>query len=294
MAQNELSFERATHLANEISVDNDADLIVFSGTIDSDSSDKLIRIVKENKEKDNVILVLTTRGGSPDAAYRIARCLQKYYNKLVLYVYGRCKSAGTLVCLAADELILSDYGEIGPLDIQLDKKDELFENTSGLNITQALSSLNERTLYFFRDVLINLRSGSKSQISTKLASQIATNISIGVYAKIYEQIDPSQLGSIERAISIAHDYGERLKSENVKEDTLTKLVTKYSSHSFVIDNKEAEDLFNTVRRPTEKEEQFGECIYFLVRDETKTSFIYKFDLNEDKEESDDQESEIRE
>ena len=288
MSGNESVEQKAERLANEIGEINDADVIIFSGTIDSSSADRLIQVVKENERRTNVILMLTTRGGSPDAAYRIARCLQKYYKKLILYIYGRCKSAGTLVCLVADELILSDYGEIGPLDIQLDKKDELFENTSGLNITQALSSLNERTLYFFREVLVDLRSGSKGQISTKLASQIATNVSIGVYAKIYEQIDPSQLGSIERAINIAHDYGERLKSRNVKDDTLNKLVTGYSSHSFVIDNKEAKELFNTVREPTNQEEELGICIYFFTRDEIDDQFVFKLNqLKQNNEDEDD-------
>ena len=177
--------------------------------------------------------------------------LKKYYDKLIVYIFGRCKSAGTLVCLAADELVISDYGELGPLDIQLDKKDELFENTSGLNIIQALNSLNERTLEFYEKVLIGLRSGSRGQISTNLASQIAANVSIGVYSEIYEQVDPVQLGSIERSLSIAHDYGNRLKSKNVKESTLDKLINAYSSHGFVIDIGEAKELFENVREPND-------------------------------------------
>ena len=289
MSENETIEQKADRLADEIGDKNEADVIIFSGNIDSISADNLIRAVKKGERRANLMLMLTTRGGSPDAAYRMARCLQKYYDNLMLYIYGRCKSAGTLVCLVADELILSDYGEIGPLDIQLDKKDELFENTSGLNITQAISSLHERTLALFRDVLIDLRSGSRSQISTKLAAQIATNISTGVFAKIYEQIDPAQLGSIERSINIALDYGKRLKNRNVKENTLDKLVTGYSSHSFVIDIKEANDLFNAVRQPTEIEEELGECLNFLTRDEADGPFVYK--LNQLEQNDDDTYSE---
>ena len=275
MSKEESPAEKATRLAGEVGDLNDADVIFFSGTIDSDSADDLIKVVKRAERKTNVILMLTTRGGYPDAAYRIARCLQKYYSKLILYIYGRCKSAGTLVSIVADEIILSDYGEFGPLDIQLDKKDELFENSSGLDITQALSSLNVRTLEFFRKVLLDLRQGSRGQISTKLASQIATNLAVGAYSKIFEQIDPSQLGSIERAINIALDYGKRLKSSNVKEGTLDRLVTEYSSHSFVIDINEAKDLFNDVREPTDLEEELGYCIYAVTRDEVDETLVIK-------------------
>ena len=101
-----------------------------------------------------------------------------------------CKSAGTLVAVGADEIILSDLGELGPLDVQLGKKDELFEVTSGLNITQALDTLNIRTIAFFRDSLIDMRRGSKEQISTKMASQIATELATGTYGKMFEQIEP--------------------------------------------------------------------------------------------------------
>ena len=271
MSNKETIAEKATRLSDQ----NKADVIIFSGAIDSNSADDLIKTVKDGERLDNVILMLTTRGGSPDAAYRIARCLKKYYSKFILYIYGRCKSAGTLVSIAADELILSDYGEFGPLDIQLGKKDELFESTSGLDTTQALTSLNVRTLAFFKDMLLDLRKESRGQISTKLASQIATNLAIGAYSKIFEQIYPSQLGSVERAINIALDYGKRLKNNNVKEDTLDRLVTGYSSHSFVIDIDEAKDLFNNVREPTDLEEELAECIYFLTRDETDKPFVLR-------------------
>ena len=52
---------------------------------------------------------------------------------------------------------------------------------------------------------------------------------------------------------IAHDYGERLSTDNVKPEALNQLVAGYPSHSFVIDRKEAETLFRRVRRPTDEE-----------------------------------------
>ena len=270
-----------TKLSNEISEKLNADVVLFSSTIDSNSADRLIQSVKSADRKANIMVLLTTRGGKIDDAYRIARCLKKYYDKLIVYIFGRCKSAGTLVCLAADELVISDYGELGPLDIQLDKKDELFENTSGLNIIQALNSLNERTLEFYEKVLIGLRSGSRGQISTNLASQIAADVSIGVYSEIYEQVDPVQLGSIERSLSIAHDYGNRLKSKNVKENTLDKLINAYSSHGFVIDIGEAKELFENVRVPNETEELLAQEFFWTVRDESQESFVVPLNNSEE-------------
>ena len=57
-----------------------------------------------------------------------------------LYVSGFCKSAGTLVALGAHELTMSDHGELGPLDVQLLKKDEIWETQSGLTAMDTLSA----------------------------------------------------------------------------------------------------------------------------------------------------------
>jgi ClpP class serine protease len=216
MTENETWEQRWQRLSSEIGNTYEADVILYCGDIEDSTADNLTRITKQADRKPNVFLMLATRGGSPDAAYRIARSLQGQYEKFIIYIYGMCKSAGTLVSIGADEIILSDFGEFGPLDVQLGKKDELFESISGLNITQALNSLNTRALDFFKTILLDLRQASKGQISTKLASDISSSLTIGVYGTIYSQIDPVQLGSIERAINIASDYGNRLKSANVK------------------------------------------------------------------------------
>jgi len=270
------SFEaKLSRLANLVAEKHNADLILYSGEIEDGVADRLINLAKSSDRKENVVLMLATRGGSPDASYRMARCLQRQYKKVVLYIYGICKSAGTLVSVGAHEIILSDFGEFGPLDIQLGKRDELFEMVSGLNITQALNSLNARAQDVFRSTLLDLKSGSRGQISTKLAAEIASNFAIGLHEKIYAQIDPAQLGSIERSINIASDYGKRLKTKNVKQDTVDKLVSGYPSHSFVIDIEEAKTLFEVVRMPDDTEEKLAECILWVTRDPAKEAFVQK-------------------
>ncbi|HXE51264.1 MAG TPA: hypothetical protein VN663_22995 [Ramlibacter sp.] len=56
---------------------------------------------------------------------------------------------------------------------------------------------------------------------------------------------------------IATEYGKRLalKSQNLKPDTLKALAETYSSHSFVIDQHEAESLFENVRGANEAEQE---------------------------------------
>ena len=238
--------EKWRTLSAEVGKKHSADVIIYSGNIDDQTVDQLIGIVRQKNRRENIVLMLASRGGSPDAAFRMARCLKRYYKKFIIFIYGRCKSAGTMVAIGADEIIISDFGEFGPLDVQLDKQDELFENISGLNIMQALTSLDTRTQEYFREIVVDLRTGSKGAISTKLASDIATKLAIGVYGNIYSQVDPVQLGAIERAINIASDYAKRLQSKNVKSDAIDKLVNRYPSHSFVIDRSGPTNLNNPI------------------------------------------------
>lgn len=266
-------------LANIISEKRDADVILYSGNIDTTGADQLTHLSRDRRRRTNVVLLLTTRGGSPDAAYRMARCLQRHYTKVLLYIHGMCKSAGTLVAIAADEIVLSDFGEFGPLDAQLGKTDELFESHSGLNLTQALTSLNTRVVDFFLKSLINLRQETNGQLSTKLASDIAARLAIGTYETIYRQVDPVQLGSIERAVQIASFYAQRLAEgrNNLKNSAVDRLVNGYPSHSFVIDIHEAKTLFKNVRVPDDNEEELAECISAFTRDEVDQRFVVKLD-----------------
>lgn len=254
---------------------HDADVILYSGGVEHEGADRLIRIAKSTQRRPNAFLMLTTRGGSADAAFRMARCLQTHYDHLVIYIHGMCKSAGTLVAVGADEIVLSDFGEFGPLDVQLGKKDELFESTSGLDINQALNSLNVRTYDFFRHVLIGVRTGTRGQVSTKLAAEIATKLAVGAYSHVFSQIDPAQLGANERALQIAVEYGNKLSAgrKNVRREAIERLATGYPSHSFVIDLEEAKSLFRNVRTPTDTEERLGECISFVTRDESDESIV---------------------
>ena len=200
-------------------------------------------------KKAKCALILVTSGGDPAAGYRIARSLRHHYDSVDVIIPDLCKSAGTLVCIGADRLIFGDRGELGPLDMQISKPDELFESMSGLDLIQALAALEGRVLSSFRNYLMDIRNGSG--LRTKMAADIATKLTEDFIAPIAAKIDPVTLGEHQRAMQIGYDYGNRLNamSNNLKGDALQRLVSDYASHGFVIDRKEAKELFNCVDRP---------------------------------------------
>jgi hypothetical protein len=73
---------------------------------------------------------------------------------------------------------------------------------------------------------------------------------------IFAQVDPLQLGEVDRALRTATLYAERLGADHFKAGALERLLMQYPSHDFVIDREEASDLLRTVRAPTAEETEF--------------------------------------
>ena len=248
-------------LAPKLATKFDADFIVYCGEINREGYEEISRICREEKTRTNAVLILSTYGGDPHAGYRIARAVGHHYGGFSVMIPGQCKSAGTLICLGARELIMGDKSEFGPLDVQIRKKDELFELGSGLDTIQALNYMQAQAMNAFRSYLIELK--AEGGLSTKMAAEIASKLTTGLFSPVYSQVDPVKLGELQRSIEVAYAYGERLsrKSKNLKGGTLDKLVSKYPSHGFVIDRSEAKELFNNVRPPAAEELELSQFWY---------------------------------
>ncbi len=257
-------------LADKIAKQLDADLLLYNAPIERHLDQRVIELCNGMRRRTNVALFLITTGGDADAAYRIATCLQTKYKQFNLFVPGFCKSAGTLVALGAHQLIISDQGEHGPLDIQLQRKDELLGSESGLTSTAALKTLNEQAYLAFEYFLLKITQGAGTSISTKTVSDIAVKMTCGTFSHIYQQIDPVHVAEAERALQVAKAYGYRLvsRSQNLlsdPKDALEHLISHYPSHGFIIDLDEAKKIFKRVRDFTPDESMLMQYLGTLGR-----------------------------
>jgi hypothetical protein len=242
-------------LVRKITAKIEADVFLYNGEITGGADLKFIDCIYKNKRSPKALLLLTTYGGDPDAAYRICRYFQDHYEHLTVLIGGRCKSAGTLIAVGAAELAFAPYGELGPLDIQLTKVDKFDQAQSGLTIQDALNTLEDRAKASFYNIVQDYMSANRGQLSFAAASKVASDFVTALYAPVFGRIDPEEVGARARSMRIADDYGKRLEAkwQNLKPGTLTSLAEKYSSHSFVIDYREAGQLFHRVRTATDPE-----------------------------------------
>jgi hypothetical protein len=252
---------------NQLAEKLDADVWLFNGPIEQPADRELVDLVSRTKKRKNAFLIMVTSGGDPNAGYRIARCFQENYEKYFLCVSGLCKSAGTLIAIGANELIISDHGELGPLDIQLYKKDELGEKQSGWTLDTAIDYLSGKAFETFESIFLQLKIKSFGLITVPTPSKIAADVTTGLFAKIFEQFDPVTLGETQRALKVASEYGKILleKGGNIGEDELSELISKFPSHGFIIDRKIAESIFKKVRAP----EDIENILILMIGDDGK-------------------------
>jgi hypothetical protein len=104
-------------LAMRLTQLHQADILVYSGAMTGLGDGNVSLERADRARRPTCLLALRTLGGSVDAAYRLARTLRRAYHCLIVYVDDFCKGAGLLPALAADELVISDFGELGPLQV---------------------------------------------------------------------------------------------------------------------------------------------------------------------------------
>jgi ClpP class serine protease len=87
--------------------------------IDINDSEEVIRAIHLTDPEIPLDLVLHTPGGLVLAATQIARAVSKHTGKVTVFVPHYAMSGGTLIALAADEIVMCDHAVLGPVDPQL-------------------------------------------------------------------------------------------------------------------------------------------------------------------------------
>ena len=90
-----------------------------SRMIDLEDAQTLIAAIKETPEDMPIDFVIHTPGGLVLAAMQIARAVEAHKAKVTVYVPVYAMSGGTLIALAADEIVLGEFSMLGPIDPQM-------------------------------------------------------------------------------------------------------------------------------------------------------------------------------
>jgi hypothetical protein len=122
-----LTAERKQQLARISSARGGRDVLVFAADLNKDNAAIAIGyadLLPINDQLSNLHgialdLILETPGGSGEVAEDIVRILRGKYKEIAVIVPGWAKSAGTIMAMAADELLMGPASALGPIDAQL-------------------------------------------------------------------------------------------------------------------------------------------------------------------------------
>lgn len=93
--------------------------IPFSRYINVEDSEAILRAIRFTPDDMPIDLVVHTPGGLVLASEQIGRALEKHKAKVTVFVPHYAMSGGTMIALAADEIIIDENAVLGPVDPQL-------------------------------------------------------------------------------------------------------------------------------------------------------------------------------
>ncbi|HOT07014.1 MAG: Serine dehydrogenase proteinase [Methanosaeta sp. PtaB.Bin039] len=116
--------------------------------IDIDDSEEVLRAIRNAPKDVPIDLVLHTPGGLALAATQIALALKRHPAKTTVIIPHYAMSGGTLIALAADEIIMDQNAALGPVDPQLGDQTGAYPATSILKVVERkkIDEIDDKTL----------------------------------------------------------------------------------------------------------------------------------------------------
>lgn len=205
-----------------------------------------VRIINNHLEtigkQKEIGLFLYTSGGSLMAPVRLVHLFREYCDVLKVLVPHRALSAGSLLCLGADEIVMGKLGELSPVDPSTANE---FNPQDPLNPPRRIpiSVEDVRAYLKLAREQANLQSEDKMlEVFRSLTSQINT-IALGNVHRVYSEIR----SLVESLLSIHMTSDE----EKLKIPEIVKALTEQYTHDYPICRREAEKLGLKVKRPSE-------------------------------------------
>lgn len=96
----------------------DANLIVVIDAIFAENLTLLEELLFDLDPSRPLHVLLASPGGDGETAIRMVRSMQARCSGLTMLIPDMAKSAATLVCLGADEIVMGPVGDLGPVDPQ--------------------------------------------------------------------------------------------------------------------------------------------------------------------------------
>jgi ClpP class serine protease len=164
--------------------------------IDVNDSEDVLRAIHMTDDEVPLDIVLHTPGGLVLAALQIARAIRAHKAKVTVFVPHYAMSGGTLIALAADEIVMCRHSVLGPIDPQLGQSPA----ASLLKVVEQkpIAEIDDQTLVLAdvgRKAIAQVKAAAKELLADKMAEDkaeaLAEKLSTGQWTHDYP-ISPTE------------------------------------------------------------------------------------------------------
>lgn len=187
--------------------------------ISMDDAEAVIHAIDMTDPEIPIDLILHTPGGLALASFQIARAINARPGKVTVFIPHYAMSGGTLIALAADEIVMSKHAVLGPVDPQLGE----YPAASILRVLRdkPASEIDDRTL-ILADQAEKALSDLKSSVTEILAEHYPAD-AVDRLAELLTQGTWTHDHPI--TVSRAQELGLNVKTEMIPE--VMELLTLY-------------------------------------------------------------------
>lgn len=158
--------------------------------IDIQDSEQVLRAIKMTDDNVPIDFILHTPGGLVLAAEQIAMALLKHPAKVTVFVPHYAMSGGTLISMAADEIVMDENAVLGPVDPQLGQ----YAAASILKVVEQkpIAEIDDQTLILadlsrkaINQVVATVERILSTKMSPEQATAVAQKMATGIWTHDY-------------------------------------------------------------------------------------------------------------
>ena len=220
----------------------------FQSQIASDAVEPFVSILDNIGPTKRISLIIETNGGSTSAAWRIINVIRSFCDQLEVIVINKSMSAGTLMSLGANKIVMTKQAVLGPIDPSLENhplSPSVVINGSSQNVPVSAEAIR----------------GYIDEVKKDVTDQDAI---AAIWKDLATQIHPLVLGQIfrlgEQIRKLAKDLIANQVSDTGIQDSIIQILCSDSgSHDYTINRKKAEDMGLSIEKPSA-------ALYGILRD----------------------------
>jgi ClpP class serine protease len=158
--------------------------------IDINDSEEVLRAIQMTDADVPLDLVLHTPGGLVLAALQIAKAVREHKARVTVFVPHYAMSGGTLIALAADEIVMCEHSVLGPIDPQLGESPA----ASLIKVVEQkpMAKIDDKTLIMAdvgRKAITQVKQAASElltrHLSAEQATALAEKLSAGIWTHDY-------------------------------------------------------------------------------------------------------------